>query len=128
MVMPAYSDLLTLATPAPYTIVPSVANTLIGSSGTFFPLEELYVGLMIAPTWSASTAAIAGTTYVTGSAFPSTNRHVYVPLNSGTTGSTEPTWNTTPGGYTYDSNGINTLIWVEASSQFNRGVVLNELP
>src|ERR1039458_5942706 len=121
-VTPLYCDLLNKALPGSYSLAP-VANILIGSSAASFPNEILYVGLMVANTWSASVSMYAGT-YATGTAFSSTNRHIYRCIQTGITGTTEPSWNTTPGGITYDSVGSSqTVVWEEASTVFNSSAI-----
>src|ERR1039458_8131100 len=121
-VTPLYCDLLGKALPASYNSIP-FANILLGSAGASFPNDILYVGLIVANTWSASTSVIAAT-YATGTAFSSTNRHIYRCSQTGITGTTEPNWNTAPGGITYDSVGSSqTVVWEEASAIFNSSAI-----
>src|ERR1035437_8881013 len=121
-VTPLYSDLLNKALPAPFIPIP-VANIFLGSAAASFPNEILYVGLIVANTWSASTAVTAAT-YATGTTFSSINRHIFRCIQTGTTGITEPSWDTTPGGITYDSVGSSqTVVWEEVSTLFNSSIL-----
>ena len=121
-VTPLYFDSLNKSLPDAFISAP-VANILIGSAAASFPNEILYVGLMVANTWSASVGVTSGT-YVTGTAFSSTNRHIYQCIQNGITGTTEPPWTMTPGGITYDSVGSSqTVVWEEASVLFNQSIL-----
>jgi hypothetical protein len=75
---------------------------------------------MVAAPWSASASVSSGAspTYVVAQEFNTTNRRVFVCATGGTTGSTEPVWDQTPGGTTNDGG---TVVWTEASTQFNAG-------
>lgn len=119
-----YSDWLNKPVPATYNPA-NAGNILTGASGDQYPSETLYVGLIVAPTWSSGQAATVNQTYVTGSQFGTTygqsNRHIYLCKTSGFSGTNEPSWNTSPGGITYDDNGTNTIRWEEVTNRFNLG-------
>jgi|ERR1039458_4730915 hypothetical protein len=116
-VTPIYSDHLTYAVSQTGQSL-TVGQALAGSLNAYFP-QSLYVGMIVAPSWTASTAVTSGATYVTAgnpNVFATTNRRVYVCSATGTTGATEPTWvQSPPGSVTTDG----TALWVEASPQFN---------
>lgn len=92
-----------------------VQNALFQAAAIGAP-ATWYAGLLVAPTWVLSTAYTAGQ-YVVGTAFASTNRHVYKCTTAGTTGSTEPTWTQTAGGTTTDG----TVTWTECTNLFQAG-------
>lgn len=89
-----------------------------------FP-TTLYCGLGVAPVWTASTAYAVGA-YVVGSAFNSTNRHIYKATavsGSGTSGSSEPSWNQGAGATTVDNSGANQITWTECTNLFDASTV-----
>lgn len=93
----------------------AVLNALMQAAALGAP-ATWYVGLLVAPTWAASTAYTAGE-YVIGTAFASTNRHIYKCTTAGTSGATEPTWVQTSGGTTTD----NSVTWTECTLLFQAG-------
>lgn len=90
----------------------AVLNALMQAAALGAP-TTWYVGLLVAPSWAASTAYTAGE-YVIGSAFATTNRHIYKCTTAGTSGTTEPTWTQTSGGTTTDG----TVTWTECTLLF----------
>jgi len=82
-----------------------------------------YVGLLVAGSWAATTAYSSGQ-YVIGSAFASTNRHIYKCTTGGTSGGSEPTWNQTIGGTTTDGS----VTWTEVSALFAAGTTTGAEP
>jgi hypothetical protein len=95
----------------------AVLNQLFGDTAYATP-ATLYLGLGSAGTWAASTAYSAGA-YIVGSAFSSTNRHIYKCTTAGTSGTTEPTWSQTAGSTTAD----NTVVWTECTDLFDAGSI-----
>lgn len=83
-----------------------------------------FIGLLIANPWTPATVVTLGTTYVVGSAFATTNRHIFKCTTSGTTGGSEPTWIQTSGATTTD----NTAVWTECTNLFEAGTFTNAEP
>ena len=89
-----------------------------------FPATTLYVGMIVAPSWLPSHAYTLGQYVTVGSpsVFASgVDRFVQICTTAGTSGSTEPPWNQTPGGATADGSGA--LGWTEASLLFGNGTM-----
>jgi hypothetical protein len=82
-----------------------------------------YVGLLAAASWAGTTAYSSGA-YIIGSAFASTNRHIYKCTTGGTSGGSEPTWNQTVGGTTTDG----TVTWTEVTALFAAGTTTGAEP
>src|ERR1039458_5898412 len=114
---PIYFDLSLPFSAAPGQSL-TVGQAIVQSLNAYLP-PTMYVGLIVANSWTASTSVTAGTSYVTAgnpNVFATTNRRVFVCTGSGKTGATEPTWvQSPPGSVTNDG----TAVWTEASTQFN---------
>lgn len=86
-------------------------------------LATQFIGLMSAPLWHPNTT-VTPNSYIVGTAFSSSNRHIYLSSQGGTTGSTEPTWNQQVGAQTLDGS----ITWTEATYFFNQGNFSNVEP
>lgn len=90
----------------------SLLKELFGDVSYTIP-STTYVGVAVAPTWQPSTDYTVGE-YVVGSAFDSSNRHIYkctAIASAGASGSTEPIWSTGAGTTTTD----NQVTWTECT-------------
>lgn len=90
---------------------------------TFTPPATQFFGLILGAPWTAGTV-IALNTFIVGSAFATSNRHIFKCTTGGTTGGSEPTWNQTVGSTTTD----NTVVWTETSTLFGAGSFTNAEP
>lgn len=100
----------------------AVLNQTFPGTPYTFP-STLYLGLLIAPTWTASASVNAGA-YTVGTAFNSTNRHIYYTSGGGTTGGSEPAWNQGNGATTSDGS----VTWTEATLLFDGGTFTGAEP
>lgn len=93
--------------------------TAFGQAGSLASPATLYVGLLTASQWTASTAYSAGA-YVIPTTFNSISGEqgkIFKCTTAGTSGTTQPTWPTGEGATVTD----NTVTWTEVSLLFQAG-------
>lgn len=69
-------------------------------------------------------SATVNVTYVVGSAFTSSNRHIFLSTTGGSAGGSEPSWNQSSGGTTSDGS----IVWTECSVLFRSSTFTNTEP